>query len=93
MKIESRGQQGTSSIRYTFDDRPAANFMLVGGRGQAVAASYRSRWENARLVTRIDIPDRQFRETISLNGAGEMLVETRISGRGGRTAIYRKSGP
>jgi hypothetical protein len=92
--VEERGDRGVTRVQYSLTGQSRVNQISIGGRGDAVGAAYRSKWDGSRLVTTIDVTAGQgvqLREVRSLRNDGAMVVETVIAGRGGRTAVYSKA--
>lgn len=99
--IVEHGEAGPErTIVMRFDGSNRRNPLSLG-RGQATEASYSTRWDGTRLVTRISrtLTNRagtqtmRYREVRSLAGDGSMVVETTVDGRpGGRTVVYRRAG-
>jgi hypothetical protein len=98
--VQEISGDSTLAITYRFNRKATENTMSIG-RDRTTKASFRSRWDNTRLVTSIarTIPAPgnretrlEYRETRSLSPDGSMVVETVMVGRpAGRRAIYRKS--
>ena len=92
--VEERGDRGVVRVRYGLTGQSRVNQVSIGGRGQAVGAAFRSKWDGSRLVTTIDVttgPGLQLREVRYLRPDGAMVVETIIAGRGGRSAVYTRT--
>jgi hypothetical protein len=99
LTITHRFDDGPHVVVYALDGTDRANKVPVG-RGGVADATYRSRWDGAKLVTmirrrltgRAGSQTVEYRETIALDD-GRLVVETRVEGGprpGGRTSVYRK---
>jgi len=101
LTIVEHGEAGPErTIVMRFDGSNRRNPLGLG-RGQVTEASYSTRWDGKRLVTRISrtLTNRggtqtmRYREVRSLADDGSMVVETTVDGRpGGRTVVYRRAG-
>jgi hypothetical protein len=55
LRVEQRGDRGTSTVVYDLAGKAEINQMPVGGGGNSMPASFRSKWEGAALVTAISV--------------------------------------
>ena len=72
LRVEQRGDRGTSTVVYDLEGKAAVNQMPVGGGGNSMPASFRCKWNGASLVT-----------AISVQGAMQAVAGEQAAGAGG----------
>ncbi|MGH7471854.1 MAG: hypothetical protein ACRENP_28215 [Longimicrobiales bacterium] len=94
----ARADGNSSVILYRLNGKTAKNQIPIG-RGGTAEATYSSRWNGAQLatsitrttVTRGNATNVRYRELLYLTSDSILVMETTVSGAGGRTALYRRA--
>lgn len=100
LRVEEKRGDASAALVYNFKGAKVKNAMPVG-RGASAEATYETKWDGAKLVTKIKrtltsragTTTMEYREVRELATDGTMILETTLSGRpGGRKSIYRRAG-